>query len=215
MIGIYIIRCLQEDYCYIGSSKDINRRWINHKTALKNERHVNSELQLAWDAYGDESFVFEILELTADIVNREQHWINELKGKLYNSSNNAWNPMQNPNTAKKAMETKLRKYGKLAASQKLTEELVIKIIKDINSGAKINKDMADKYGVSRKALYNIKTGNTWKHLYHLVNDKRSADEVKQDLFNKALEMRKKGMTKGQIAKQLDVTNITLYNWKLP
>ncbi len=214
MIGIYIIKCLQEDKVYIGSSKDISRRWINHKTALNNERHGNYELQLAWDAYGDESFIFDILEETEDIVIREQSWLNTYKGLLYNSSNSAWNPMQNPDNIKKAMSTKLQRYGKLSASQKLEEATVLAIIKDINDGAKIDKALATKYTISRKALYNIKTGKTWKHLYHLILDKRTADEIKEESFIKAKELRAMGLSKGKIAKELNVSNITLYNWGL-
>lgn len=214
MIGIYIIKCLQENKVYIGSSKDISRRWINHKTALNNERHGNCELQLAWDAYGDESFIFDILEETEDIVIREQYWLDTYKDSLYNSSTSAWNPMQNPDNIKKAMATKLQRYGKLSASQKLDEATVLAIIKDINDGAKIDKTLSNKYAISRKTLYNIKTGKTWKHLYPLILDKRTADEIKEDLFTIAKELRATGISKGKIAKELGVSNITLYNWGL-
>ena len=62
MIGIYRIRNLLNDKCYYGSSKQIEKRLIRHKRELKNNTHINCVLQRAWDKYGEESFVFEIVE---------------------------------------------------------------------------------------------------------------------------------------------------------
>jgi group I intron endonuclease len=214
MKGIYKIQCLQEDTCYIGSSKDIVNRWNYHKSSLNRGNHTNERLQLAWDAYGDESFTFLILEETDNLVVQEQFWIDKDTNKLYNISNSAWNPMRSPEVVAKVLATKMRIHGKVSQNQKLNDNIVKDIINDINNGAKIDNILANKYNISRKAIYNIKIGHTWKHLHHLIIDKRSAAEVKQDLFNVAIELRKAGMSKWQIAKELDVSNMTLYNWGL-
>jgi group I intron endonuclease len=62
MIGIYRIRNLVNNKCYIGSSKNINRRWHRHKCGLRNNHHENVILQRAWNKYGEENFVFEVIE---------------------------------------------------------------------------------------------------------------------------------------------------------
>jgi len=62
MIGIYRIRNLINDKCYYGSAKKIKRRWTRHKSQLKYDRHENIILQRAWNKYGEENFVFEIIE---------------------------------------------------------------------------------------------------------------------------------------------------------
>ena len=47
---------------YIGSTKDISKRWYQHCFALNNNTHYNTHLQNAWNKYGEENFEFEILE---------------------------------------------------------------------------------------------------------------------------------------------------------
>lgn len=60
--GIYKIKNIINNDCYIGSAKDINRRWQRHKSALKHNHHENIHLQRAWNKYGEENFIFEIIE---------------------------------------------------------------------------------------------------------------------------------------------------------
>ena len=60
--GIYCIRNKTNGKCYIGKSVDIPKRWEKHKTSLRKGCHHNKYLQKAWDAYGEESFCFEVLE---------------------------------------------------------------------------------------------------------------------------------------------------------
>jgi group I intron endonuclease len=61
--GIYSIRNIINGNRYIGYSKAIKHRWKIHKSRLKNNHHENSHLQLAWNKYGEENFVFEIIEI--------------------------------------------------------------------------------------------------------------------------------------------------------
>lgn len=63
MIGIYRIRNLNNNKCYYGSAKNINRRWSRHKSQLKYNRHENIILQRAWNKYGELNFIFEVVEL--------------------------------------------------------------------------------------------------------------------------------------------------------
>lgn len=62
MIGIYRIRNLINNKCYYGSSKEIEKRWKRHIRELNNNKHINIILQRAWNKYGKENFVFEIVE---------------------------------------------------------------------------------------------------------------------------------------------------------
>ena len=61
-IGIYkIVNKINGDF-YVGSSKNINKRWGQHLMKLKNNKHQNMILQRAWEKYGEDNFNFEIVE---------------------------------------------------------------------------------------------------------------------------------------------------------
>lgn len=60
--GVYRIQNIIEDKNYIGKSWNIERRWKEHITTLKSNKHINSKLQSAFNKYGLDSFEFTILE---------------------------------------------------------------------------------------------------------------------------------------------------------
>ena len=62
--GVYFIRS-PSGRQYIGSSSDIPKRWRQHRSALRNVRHVNSALQRAWAKYGEPAMQFGILLMCA------------------------------------------------------------------------------------------------------------------------------------------------------
>lgn len=64
--GIYRItvkRIGESDRFYIGQSIDIGARKTSHFWKLRRGSHVNPAMQWAFDAHGEESFSFEILEV--------------------------------------------------------------------------------------------------------------------------------------------------------
>ena len=63
LCGVYCIENILNDKKYIGISRDIRRRWSEHKSDLKSHTHVNQYLQNAWDKYGESNFKFYIIEL--------------------------------------------------------------------------------------------------------------------------------------------------------
>jgi group I intron endonuclease len=80
--GIYRIRNIRNGKLYIGSAVFIEQRWRNHKHALRLNKHHSLHLQASWNVYGENLFVFEIIEFVTDktkLIEREQFWIDELK----------------------------------------------------------------------------------------------------------------------------------------
>lgn len=75
--GIYKILNKINGKFYIGSAVNIDKRWIFHRWALRNNSHTNSHLQKAWNKYWEQSFEFVLLEKCdkKDLVEREQYWL--------------------------------------------------------------------------------------------------------------------------------------------
>src|SRR5258706_717986 len=80
--GIYRIVCSVTGKFYIGSAVNLQNRWSVHQHFLKKGTHTNSKLQRAWNKYGPESFIFEVIELVLVpelLTAREQYWFDKLK----------------------------------------------------------------------------------------------------------------------------------------
>jgi len=73
--GIYKIKNITNNKVYIGSSVNIHKRWEEHKTKLRNNKHHSYKLQRAWNKYGQDNFIFE----TIDIFNGEIKELRELE----------------------------------------------------------------------------------------------------------------------------------------
>ena len=56
--GIYFIKCEANDFTYVGSTKDFEKRFSKHRSDLLRNSHVNPHLQNAFNKYGEDSFVF-------------------------------------------------------------------------------------------------------------------------------------------------------------
>lgn len=79
---------------YVGSSRNIEARWYRHKHDLKAGKHHSPPLQRSHDKYGVDGFSHEILEVcdVADLINKEQHYIDLLKPE-YNVASDASTPI--------------------------------------------------------------------------------------------------------------------------
>ena len=90
MQGIYQIRNIKTNQIYIGSSKNIERRWKEHQYRLECNAHHSIKLQRSYNKSKDKSiFVYELIEEIKDInllKDREQYYIN-----LYDAYNTGYN----------------------------------------------------------------------------------------------------------------------------
>jgi group I intron endonuclease len=94
MTGIYMIKNIITGKCYIGKSEtNIEDRWKRHLRDLRNDKHRNKDgkrdkLQRAWNKYGEENFIFGVIEEynIEECNEREIYWI-----AYYDSFYNGYN----------------------------------------------------------------------------------------------------------------------------
>lgn len=75
--GIYCIKNVLNNKIYVGQSVNIAERFREHKSHLSNNCHGNEYLQNAWNKYGENNFIFEILEKCSkeELDIKERYWI--------------------------------------------------------------------------------------------------------------------------------------------
>jgi group I intron endonuclease len=97
--GIYKIINIINSKFYVGSAVDLKRRKTRHFSELRGNKHNNRHLQAAWNKYGEQAFVFVVLEevaADADLLTAENVWLHAHVGQenCYNIGVDATAPMQ-------------------------------------------------------------------------------------------------------------------------
>lgn len=94
--GIYCITCVKNKKRYIGSSSNIEARWLSHSIDLKNNKHPNKRIQADFNLYKETDFRFEIIVVAQDIdrielYELEQRYIDKLNPE-YNIQRKVYAP---------------------------------------------------------------------------------------------------------------------------
>jgi group I intron endonuclease len=139
MAVIYrITNMLTEDF-YIGSTQSFERRTWQHRYDLRRNCHKNPHMQASWNKYGEDAFVFEVLEDVEDgdaMLEVENRYLHECVGlpNCFNVNRDAVASRlgQTMSEKSRAQLSKNRK-GKAAGSdhyrygQTVSEEIRVKI----------------------------------------------------------------------------------------
>jgi group I intron endonuclease len=110
--------------CYYGSSKQIEKRLKTHKRELKNNIHINCILQRAWNKYGENNFLFEIVEECDEniLLEVEQKYLDsQPEYNIGIKSSGGDNLTKNPNKdkiVKKMTESVKRRYNTMTDEEK-------------------------------------------------------------------------------------------------
>jgi 23S rRNA A1618 N6-methylase RlmF len=78
-MGVYQIRNKINGKIFISSTLDLNAAWNSQKFQLNFGSHKNEELQKEWKEFGEESFVYEIVDELKHIEDKEMNYNEEIK----------------------------------------------------------------------------------------------------------------------------------------
>ena len=108
LCGIYCIKNTLNNKKYIGMSRDIKRRWSEHRTELNSHTHVNQYLQSAWDKYGKSNFKFYVIELCEEekLSERECYYIQLYKSLSHENGYNLTTGGENTSIGKSVIYLK-------------------------------------------------------------------------------------------------------------
>ena len=143
MIGIYKITNKINGHAYIGQSVNIQKRLTKHKHYEQEDSHY--PLYRAFQKYGIENFLFEILEeCTIDeLDNREIYWI-----QYYDTFKNGYNQTSGGS-------------GPRCCGQKLSINDVEEIEQYLINSNKTQSEIALLFKVSTETVQGINTGRYW------------------------------------------------------
>jgi predicted GIY-YIG superfamily endonuclease len=108
MIGVYQIECLSNNKKYIGVSKDIQRRWREHRSLLFKGLHHSSDMQKDYNQYGETSFEFKVIKECeyAEAKSLEEQLIQKNQPE-YNAYTNGKGNIHNAIGKRKEVENKI------------------------------------------------------------------------------------------------------------
>lgn len=205
--GVYQIRNLTNNKLYIGSSEKFDKRWNLHLSQLRRNIHHSIHLQRAWNKYGANIFIFEIIEECESdkCLDREQHHLDTI---LFASCNDERFSQLGYNICRVAGSTKGlkldlskealtirqnqgRHLGKI--NKKLTPKLVKSILDDLLVYHISMQDIAIKYNISKSSIKDIKSNRTWKEVDRSTYYNLSISRAKlTDVTKKKMSLAKRG-----------------------
>lgn len=184
--GVYKITNIVNGKLYVGSSKNIYQRWKNHKNMLKRNEYHSQHLQAAWNKYGEDKFIFEIIEecKESNLLIREQYYID-----LYNSCDNYYGYNESEFAGRPTMTKEQRDYYAKISSEKLkgegswcniySEKQILSLIEDLKTGDYSYKQLSDKHNISYDIVASVANHGTWEYLtksIHFPKPKKSSRE---------------------------------------
>ena len=123
--GIYkITNTITGDF-YIGSSKDIKRRWRAHKWPSRSNKHSNNQMYQDMKEYGVDKFEFEILaEVEVEKLKETEQQFIEILKPTYNSCNaKGWDIERYKETKKEYQKSDKGKESHKKAQNKYDNQL--------------------------------------------------------------------------------------------
>jgi group I intron endonuclease len=141
---------------YIGSSVNINKRWTEHKNALKDNKHHSVKFQRSYNKYGEHNFEFCVIEYIEDKINlikREQYYIDFYKAEEigYNICPTAGSSLGRITSDETKQKLKVANIGKKPSEE--TKKKMSENNARIWKGKKFSKEYKEKISIGKKDKY--------------------------------------------------------------
>ena len=169
--GVYKIENLVDNKVYIGSSKNILKRFARHKNQLHKNLHHCSYLQNAYNKYGKEKFRFSVIEYCSieDLLCKEQYYIDALSPE-YNVLKVAGSP-----TGYKHTDESKKKMVIARSKRVLSEKEMDRIKSGFHKGYKHTEE-------TKKRLSDASKGN--KNRLGAKLSQETKDKISESLKNR-------------------------------
>ncbi len=191
--GVYQIRNLIDGKIYIGSAaSSFAQRWSGHLSRLRKGRHRNKHLQRAWIKYGEDNFVFEVLECCTpeQATCFEQVWI-DVSGACNQRFGYNLNPTAGNMLGHKHTEEAKAKISSAGIGRRHTEDAKAKIAA-ASKGRKQTEETLKKYKERRqtpeaKAKISDAAKRQWEDEDHRLNVSNKNREANKEQFSDSVK----------------------------
>ena len=212
-VGIYKITNIKNNKVYIGQSVKLSARKNGHINSLKKQQHHNPLLQLAFNKYGQKSFIFEILEECEidQLDEKERFWIS-----FFDSTNRdyGYNFESGGNLKKRAHPETVEKIriANRGTGSPLTESDVREIKMAIHIG--INQTELSKiFNVKVTTINKIAKGVSWYWVLPQFNNSHEKKllEAKKEKNKRVIDLFEKGYNVPAISRLTPYTEAEIQN----
>lgn len=222
--GIYKITNKTNGKCYIGQSKNLRARKLEHLRDLKRNSHVNWHLQRAYNKYGIEAFDFTIAEYcdVRELTDKENHYIDKFNSLDKHKGYNLKVAKEKVAYSKLTLEKMSRSQRKLKGSKKmrrkmawyrseLTEAEVKKIKRMLYSDVPV-QDIAERLDVTYNQVRHIKDNNSFTFVLPEYNYyiKYREQIQRRRTIKTVLRMYRAGKSFDEIGRAIDKHPVTPY-----
>lgn len=178
--GLYMIWSnVKPDYYYIGSSNNIRRRYNEHMSYFKRNKHSNIKLQNHVNKYGIDDLNFCVHIIDNSLSNNELRELEQKEILCFNTYKKGFNLTENTEHATMSEDGKLRlslKAKERQSIKEVKERLIIQNSGEKNPNSKLTnedvlfirnnlhlkrKELSLRYNVSCKTIWRIKNNRTY------------------------------------------------------